>query len=267
MQTMKRTKRPAAARAFLAVAAVIALGGCAMKSDVRDLQDEVRTLSVKQDSLMTELRMAMRLTQDTLRTQSGQMFDLRGEVTNLLRDIRNELNELRAVTGENQRGIAGLRDQLANTRAASGGGGPGPRGGGDPADETVAGMGDGANANQLWETATGQLTRGSLTTAERAFQQFLRDHPNDPRAPDAHFFLADILAQQDRPEDAIAAFAEIHELFPSSPRVPDALYRVAVLQIEAGELDEARSTLERIINTYPGSAIALIARDKLEEIG
>jgi tol-pal system protein YbgF len=264
MRTMMRNKCPTAARAITAMAAVIVLGGCATKSDVRDLQDQLTALTASQDSLITELRIATRLTQDTLRTQSGQMFDLRGDVTSLLRDIQRQMGELRALTGENQRGIMSMRDQVANMRGGGAAGPAGP-GGGGAAGEAMAGVDQ--NADQLWSVATGQLSRGSLTTAQRAFEQFLRDHPNDPRAPDAHFFLADILAQQDRPDEAMRAFAEIQELFPSSPKVADALYRIAVLQIEAGDVDQARETLQRIINTYPESAIASIARDKLEEIG
>ena len=268
MANMRRSRSSTAARAFLAVAAVSTLGGCAMKSDVRDLQAEIRTLAVRQDSLITELRVATASTQDTLRTQSGQLFDFRGDVLRLLREVRDELTQMRALTGENQRGIAQLRDQLARSGGSSGGGGmiTSPAGGGTEDVPGVSG-GGGSNAQQLWEAATQQLSRGSLTTAQRAFSQLLEDHPNHERAPDAYFFLADILVQQGENEEALQAFGEVQQRFPNSTRVPDALYRMALLHIEAGDVDEARTLLQRIVNTYPETAIALIARDKLEEIG
>ena len=266
MSNMTRKRRSTAARAFLAVAAVSTLGGCAMKSDIRDLQGEIRTLTVRQDSLITELRMATAMTQDTLRTQSGQLFDFRGDVLRLLREVRDELGQMRALTGENQRGIAMLRDQMVRggTQAApSGGGGATPGG-----TEGMPGMGGGgSDAEQLWQAATQQLSRGSLSTAQRAFRQFVEEHPNHARTPDAYFFLADILVQEGDSEAALEAFSEVQARFPSSSRVPDALYRMALLQIEAGDVDEARALLQRIVNTYPDTAIALIARDKLEEIG
>ena len=253
-----------AVRAILAVAAVSTLGGCAMKSDIRDLQTEIRALTASQDSLTRELRVAMSSTQDTLRTQSGQLFDFRGEITRVMREIREEMAQLRALTGENQRGISALqRGAGLSTGGGSGGGAP-PGGGG--VSEGVPGVG-GSNPEQLWQAATQQLARGSLATAQRAFQQFLREHPNHDRAPDAQFFLADILVQQGQPEDALRAFEEVQSRFPTSTRVPDALYRIAILQIDAGNVDQARTTLQRIVNTYPDTAIALIARDKLEEIG
>ena len=265
MSIMTRTKRNAAVRAILAVTAVSTLGGCAMKSDIRDLQTEIRALTASQDSLTRELRSAMATTQDTLRTQSGQLFDFRGEITRVMREIRDEMAQLRALTGENQRGISQLQRS-----AVAGGGAVGPAGGvvggGGVVSEDVPGVG-GSNADQLWQAATEQLARGSLATAQRAFQQFIREHPNHDRAPDAQFFLADILVQQGQADEALEAFEEVQERFPTSTRVPDALYRIAILQIDAGDVDEARRTLQRIVNTYPDTAIALIARDKLEEIG
>jgi TolA-binding protein len=78
--------------------------------------------------------------------------------------------------------------------------------------------------------------------------------------------MADILSQQDRPEDAIEAFLEVQRLYPTADRVPDALFRAAILQRDMGDTDEARQTLQRIINTYPDAPMAMLARDLLEEI-
>jgi tol-pal system protein YbgF len=254
---------------MLVAAAALLMGGCATKSDIRDLQtelrDELRALANRQDSLLEQLRSEALSTQDTLRTQSDQIFDFRGDITRELREISRGLATLQALAGENQRGIAGVRDQLANLRRLpTQGEAPMGAASNQGVQESVGGVG--GNAEQLWDVATGQLGRGALNTAQRAFEQFLEEYPNHDRAPDAHFFLADILEQQDRPEDALEAFQQIQSLFPTAGKVPDAAYRAALLQIEMDDTDAAIETLERIINTYPESAIALIARDKLEEI-
>ena len=128
-------------------------------------------------------------------------------------------------------------------------------------------IGSGSNPEELYDVAKSQYDRGSLNSASRAFEQFLAEHPNNELAPDAHFFLADILTQQDRPEDAIEAFGGIQELFPTHPRVPQALYRIAEVQIGLEDLDSARETLERIVNTYPDELVAMLARERLDEIG
>ena len=230
--------------------------------------EEVRALAVRQDSLLAELRFLNSSTQDTLRTQSDQIFDFRGEITRQLQSLSQGLARLEALSGENQRGIASVRDQLANIRRLPAGGAAPPQlvdsTQTSASPETVAGTG--GNAEQLWNVAREQHQRGSFSTAQRAYEQFLEEHPTHPLAPDAHFFMADILTQLDRPDDALEAFQEIQTLYPTASKVPDALYRIAVLQQEAGDTADARATLERIINTYPDATIALVARDMLAEL-
>ena len=277
MHNMKSTFRTTTVRVLATLAVAVTFSGCAMKGDIRLLQEELRAIAARQDSLVTELRAETQQTQDTLRTQGDQMFDLRGDLNRQLQQISQSLVRIEAIAGENQRGLASVRDQMANMRRMPAGPpATGPGGLGDPmasadSSDTAAGgeslIGGGTNPQELYDVAKSQYDRGSLNSASRAFEQFLADHPNNELAPDAHFFLADILTQQDRPEDAIEAFQEIQELFPTHPRVPQALYRIAEVQIELEDLDAAKVTLERIINTYPDELVAMLARERLGEIG
>lgn len=254
----------AAARLTLAVAAAVALGGCATKSDIRDLQAELRALAQRQDSLIEELRRETLSTQDTLRTQTDQLFDFRGQVFREFQAIRQALATIEALAGENQRGIAGVRDQLANLRRPAGPAVPvTPSEGGEGG--AVAG-GVGGEPAALYRTAMEQLGRGSYATARVALEELLRAHPGHELAPDAHFYLAHILQEENRLESALEAFRKVQELFPTAARVPDALYRIGVIQFELGEEDEAVATLERVVNTYPGTTAAMAAQTKLDEI-
>ena len=253
----------------------LALAGCATKGDIRTLQTELRqelvALAARQDSLLTELRAQTMSTQDTLRTQSDQIFDFRGEITRQLQAISQGMARLEAISGENQRGIASVRDQLANIRRLPTGAAQQPMQLMDSttatssSPETVAGAG--GNAEQLYGVAREQHQRSSYGTAQRAYEQFLEEYPSHALAPDARFFLADVLILLDRPEDALETLLEIPTLHPTAAKVPDALYRAAVLQQEAGEEDAAKATLERIINTYPDATITVLARALLTEIG
>lgn len=262
---MRRTHPLPAARVLLTTAAVCVLGGCATKGDLRDLQTEIRSLAVRQDSLIAELRRETMSTQDTLRETTDQLFSFRGDISRQLREISQSLSTLEVMVGENQRGIVGVRDQLANLRRM-------PAGGGTVEGDPMAGATDGpggataGGAEEIYNAAVGQFNRGSLSAARLAFQQFLQAHPNHPAAPDAHYFLADIMVQEENLEDALAAFQEIPALFPTADRVPEALWRIALLQIELDREDEAEVTLERIVNSYPDAGVARLAREKLDEI-
>jgi len=269
MWVMRRKRRCSAARALGVVAAAVVLGGCATKGDIRALQTEMRlelqAQAARQDSLMAMLRREAMSTQDTLRTQSDQLFDFRGDITRLLQSLTQGQARLEALVGETQRGMAALRSQGGTNRGTPG---TTPDVSTDPTPtrgtETVQGVG--GNADQLYGVARDLHQRGSLSAAQQAYEQFLRDHPSDARAPDARFYLADILSQQNRPDDALAAFQEIPQRYPTAARVPDALYRIARIQADLGDTAEARRTLERIVNTFPDSGVAFLARDMLEEI-
>ncbi len=274
MRIMKRTVRTMTVRIVATMAVAFTFSGCAMKGDIRLLQEELRAIAARQDSLVNELRVEAQQTQDTLRTQGDQMFDLRGDLSRQLQQINQALVRIEAIAGENQRGLSSVRDQMANMRRLPAGSttGPGASGGLSAADSTETGggeslIGGGSNPQELYDVAKSQYDRGSLNSASRAFEQFLSEHPNQELAPDAHFYLADILGQQERPEDSMEAFQEIQELFPTHRRVPEALYRIAELQIQLDDVDAAKVTLERIINTYPDELVALLARDRLDEIG
>lgn len=255
------------ARVLTTLAVVVLGSGCAMKGDIRLLQDELRAVSARQDSLMAEIRLQTLQTQDTLRTQGDQMFDLRGDINRQLQQIGQSLLRLEAIAGENQRGLAAVRDQLANMRRMPGGGSVSTT----PSDSSGGGGGGGESlvggAGELWDVARSQAQRGSLNSAARAFEDFIQQYPDDPRVPDAHFQLADILEQQEEPEEALEAFQEIATLFPTHERVPDALLRIATLQRGMDDTEAAKATLERIVNTYPGTINAMLARDILAEIG
>ncbi|MFN0007300.1 MAG: tetratricopeptide repeat protein [Planctomycetota bacterium] len=266
---MKRLER----YGVLAIAA-LAFAGCATKGDLRTLQTEFRTelraIAERQDSMLAELRLQTVLMQDTLRTQSDQLFDFRGQIAGQLQAIAQSIARLEAISGENQRGIMSVRDQLANMRRGTVSGPPplqmtdSAQVAGGTTPETVPGTG--GNAEQLYNVAREQHNRGSFATAQRAYEDFLEQFPSHPLAADAHWYLADVLVLLDRPEDALARLQEISTLFPTAARVPDALYRIAVLQSEAGDEDEARATLERIIATYPDATITFLAREMLEEL-
>ena len=267
---MRHLKPSTAGRATVLLAAVLSLSSCATKRDVRDLQaelaTELRRIAAAQDSLRVVIVQQSLQTQDTLRNASRELGDIRGDVLNQLTRISRQLDQIGELAGQNSLNIASLRDQMQTSRsmgAASGSGQPE----GDFGTPTGAmSQGTGA-ADASYNAAVRQYNRGSLTAARAAFQQFLVAHPSSDLAPQAHYYLADVMVQEEELESAVEEFSKVFELFPSSAVVPDALYRVGLLHMELGNQDEASAFFERVVNTYPDSRVAEFARARLGEIG
>ena len=79
---------------MLLVAATVLCSGCVMKSDILMLQEDLQAVIAHQDSLAAELRVEVRQTRDTLRTQGDQLFDLRGDLSRQLQQVSQVLDLL-----------------------------------------------------------------------------------------------------------------------------------------------------------------------------
>jgi len=250
-------------RAAAIAAALIASTACATKGDLRAVRLELTGLAERQDSLLSVLARQNASTQDTLRLQNDQLFAIRGDVSRQLEQILDELVTLLELTGQNQRGIASLRDQLEGLRRGAVAAAPGATPGPDDLGGQVSSSG---LAEQTYNTAVTLHQRGSLGTAQRAFEDFLGLYGAHVLAPQARFYLGDILEQQDRLQEAIQAFSQIPELHPTAPRVPDALYRIGLLHIALEDRQEGIRFLERVANSYPESDAAVLAQERLGEL-
>lgn len=253
---------------FMALSAML-LAGCATKRDIRDLQVEMREIAQRQEQLLTQLDRLHRATQDSLRYQSETLFQIRGEFSRRFLDVQDQLVTLQELTGQSQRNLASLRDQIESQRRTVVQDPFMPTGDdreeGDLIEGAQAATGTG-DATQLYNAAVTAFNRGTLMTARRAFDQFLVNHPTHPLAPDAQYYLADILTQEGELDQALAAFLRIQELHPTAPRVPDALYRAGILYLELDDEAMGRELLERVVNSYPEAAVAANARSRLESL-
>lgn len=249
-------------RRLSAVAATLIVGvgsGCATKSDVRELESQLMDALRRQEEMIAALQRITEATRDSVAANSEGLFDLQGNTNRQLLDIQDQLITLQELAGQSQRNLAAMRDQLERQRqssvvvAPSVGDMPG---GTDEVDQ----------ASQLFNAGVTAYERGSLGTARRAFQQFLDSYASHDRAPDAQYYLADILVQENSLDEAVAAFQRIPELYPSAERVPWAIYRVGLLQLDRGNTQEAVADFERVVNTYPDSDVAGLAQSKLDEL-
>jgi tol-pal system protein YbgF len=252
--------RYSAGRAVVLLAALVSTG-CATKGDLRNIQTEMRSLAVRQDSLMAELRRQNLSTRDTIRQASDQLFQIRGDVGSRLERIDIALERLTELVGQNQRTMASIRDQME-----SGGRRPMVGGGGDLG-LPVTGGGSPADAVESYNAAVQAYNRGSYSAARFGFDDFINTFSSDDLVPDAYFFLGESLVQLQEPEEAIRAYEQVQQLFPLSDKVPNAMLGIGLTHIDQGDTTEARIILTRLVETYGDSDVAAQAREALAGLG
>jgi tetratricopeptide (TPR) repeat protein len=106
-----------------------------------------------------------------------------------------------------------------------------------------------AQTDELQE-ASQLLKQGQLDRALERVDAFLKTKPKDARG---RFMRGLILAEQNKPNDAIKIFTELTQEF---PELPEPHNNLAVLYASQGQYDKARAALEMAIRTHPSYATA-----------
>ena len=100
------------------------------------------------------------------------------------------------------------------------------------------------------QDASQLLKQGQLDRALERVEAYLKGKPKDARG---RFLKGLILAEQNKPNDAIKVFTEMTQEF---PELPEPYNNLAVLYASQGQYDKARSALEMAIRTHPSYATA-----------
>jgi tetratricopeptide (TPR) repeat protein len=113
----------------------------------------------------------------------------------------------------------------------------------------LSGVAPGAQTDELQE-ANQAFKQGQLDRASERVDAYLKTRPKDARG---RFLKGIILAEQNKPNDAIAVFTSLTQDF---PELPEPYNNLAVLYASQGQYDKARSALEMAIRTHPSYATA-----------
>lgn len=256
-------------RAPRIVLAVLALGGCALKSDVRRLEsqlDIMRAEAARQDSArafqLNELIQLQRRIMDSLAASQQLVRGLAGNLGNDLYNVQQQLVQIQELQGQSQRRLTEIRTQLeARREQLDSAAAPGAGARADTAPPARV-----ASADQMYEASVQQLRRGSNATARLGFRELLRVHPTSERVPDALYFLGETFATES-PDSAAHYWTQVVDDYPTSARAATALYKLGLLAEQRRDVAAARTTYQRVVKEYPKSDEAALARDRLRALG
>lgn len=112
-----------------------------------------------------------------------------------------------------------------------------------------------------------QLKNGKYDEAIRGFRGMLDKWPQGRYADNAWYWMGESYYVKRDYNASLSSFQSLIEKFPSSPKLADGLYKMGLCQIELGRKDQARSALQRIVNDFPRTNAANLARQKLQQLG
>ena len=88
------------------------------------------------------------------------------------------------------------------------------------------------------------------------WQRFLLSAENDKRAPNSHFALGLLYAQNNRPNEAIAEYKLVANRFAKAPLAPHALLQSGTLKVTLRDYAGAQQDLKQLVELYPDTELA-----------
>ena len=126
--------------------------------------------------------------------------------------------------------------------------------------DPMAGATGTGNAKQLYETAYGHLLQQDYGSAQAGFSAFLRNHPQDPLAPSALYWLGEAHYVQRNYSDAAEAFDLVISSYGSSGKAADAQLKHGMSLAQLGKQKDACASLGGVARKYPNAPPQLKAR-------
>ena len=98
------------------------------------------------------------------------------------------------------------------------------------------------------------------------FREIIISSPEGEYTPDAYFWSGELFLAQKMLEDARESYLIITNKYSDHKRAPDALYKLGEIAVSLGDGLAAEDYFKSVINTYPNSAVAQLAKKSLENI-
>lgn len=237
------------------------------------LEDRLRLQSIEQERHVAALRERLEALGRTVAALNSRMDEVSARLEALTNEVRRAALPAASVPG---REAAGLPPAVAQAPL------PAP-----PTTPTAAGPSappagarphTGAPQPQdLYQAAYIDFSRGNYPLAVSEFTEFLRRYPDHALTPNAQYWIGEAYlamgrGHADRGEasqaeavlwQAVQEFRKVLANYPRSDKAPAALYKEALALVDLKQPAQAQARLQFLIETFPQSEEALLARERL----
>ena len=248
---------------FASLALALAAPAWAVNKDIERLQIQVADLQRQIGDLirMAEDNQAeIRRLNESLADQNAllkkQAQDRRVQdeaMQSALRDVTDRMSEL----GERLQALAAAPAAVApavGTAASPADGAPGTL----PAPTAAA-----PPPRELYSQAYADYARGNYDVAIQGFTEYLRNYPSTDFSDNAQYWIGESYYGKKAYGDAIAAWDTLVRVYPSSDKLPDARVKKGMALEKMGRRRDALREYRYVLDRYPNSPAARIARDHL----
>ena len=231
-----------------------------LQLQLEKLQSEVRQLSAGMEEYKDFLKRPSKEI-DRVKEDVASRTKLLEEKSKALEGKDKALEDRMKVLEENLRAIDGKIDRLASKqqeteKSAS------TR---EMTSETkTASLSRGAG--DLYKDAYESFQKGNLEAARKKFEAFIKQYPNTELSDNAQFWIGETYYLKKDYEKAILEYEKAISKYPEGDKIPAALFKQALAFLELGDKTNGKNLLKRVIDRYPHSDQADLAKKRLDAI-
>ena len=262
-----------------------------LQRDVALLQDQVRTLQSSQDQKIATLQTLMQQTLDTVNRLNtalallGNNIDananktapavagLNGrldQVAQSFNDLRDNVADLSARIGKIDAAIADLKNTVnlsLHPAAPPPGANVNPEGAPAGAAAPPTGPPAGMTAEQSYTNGYRDYKAGQTDLALQEFEDYLKYFPATQFAPNAQFYIGDILYRKGSYDKAVTAFDAVNEKYDDNLKSSDAHYMKGLALVKLGRRDAAVKEFKVVIARASDPELVARAKQQLKDLG
>ena len=265
--------------------------GCALQADMYDLQKDVEEIKKGDPTSRQQLKEIDKLLKEKISNLQKTQVDIISKIDHL----SSEIEMIRGRLDENDHRISEIskkiddeafrtkdlnaRVDLLEGRPQKGLNNP-SRDKGVPSDESKRSpsgrepdrrkMGSddksGTNPSEVYSQAYNDYSKGNYDLAILGFQSYLSQFPNTSQAQDAQYWIGESFYGKEDYQKAIDAFEKFIGRYSRNEKVGSALLKEGYSYNELGDKVRSRAFLKKVIDEFPLSEEAKLARAKISEI-
>jgi tol-pal system protein YbgF len=215
-----------------------------------DLEQRLATIERIVDS-RTESQQLMQGQLDEMRNEIDEM---RGSIELHNHQLEKLLERQRELFLELDRRFATMQESTSDlsSNIANAGGSP------------AVATGNSGNEQASYQSAVNLILKDKdYEKAVPAFQMFLSQYPNSELAANAHYWLGQLLYNQQNYVEAKVQFGKVANNFSNSPKRGDSLLKLGLIEKSTGNLSAANNYFQKVVDEYPNSTPARLASQQL----
>lgn len=249
--------------------------------DLALLQEEVRTMQRSQNDRLSSIQGTLKAIQDQLaatnravtlldsglkdRMEKSMVAPLSGvgaKVDTLGQDfgyVRESVTEINSRLGKLDQKIADLSNTIKTMQAP-----PAPPAG---LPGTASGPPPNVSSQSLYQDAMRDKLGGNLDLSLKEFHDYVAWFGDTDLAPNAQYYVGEILYNQKQYEQALVAFDKTLETYPKNGKTPDAHLMKGRTLLKMARRSDAEQEFRAAISASPSSDAASFAKSELRNLG